>query len=111
MCTCLTHTAVPYRAADPLAELEKVRIHQGRESHARCEALSPAAFEYEFGALERLDNPITETYLNFMYVSGPVHPTFPLTQDGLTGTPPSAQSHPPYNYSSQMRGSISRMGP
>jgi hypothetical protein len=30
-----------------------------------------AAFEYEFGALHKLDNPMTNTYLNLMYVPPP----------------------------------------
>jgi hypothetical protein len=76
MCTCPPHTPVLYWMADPLEELGKVRTLQDRESHAGCEALSSAAFEYEFGALERLDNPVTETYLNLMYVSGLVHHAF-----------------------------------
>ena len=51
-----------------------MRINQHHETHASCEAFSLAAFEYEFGALDRLDNPITDTYLNLVYVSLLHHP-------------------------------------
>jgi hypothetical protein len=110
MCTCPPHTPVLYWMADPLAESGKVRILQDRESHAGCEASSSAAFEYEFGALERLDNPVTETYLNLMYVSGLVHHAFSLTWGGLAGILPWAQRCLPYKFSYRMRGSTSRMG-
>jgi hypothetical protein len=64
--------------------LGKVRIHQGRETHVGCEAFSLAAFEYDFGALDRLDNPITETYLNPVYVFLLRGPSWFLTSPGWT---------------------------
>ena len=74
MCACPVHASFRYCAADLLAESERVRIHERRETRASCEAFSLAAFEYEFGALDRLDNPITNTYLNLVHVSLLRHP-------------------------------------
>jgi hypothetical protein len=67
-----------------MVESGKVRIHYGRESQADCEVFSLAAFEYDFGALDRLDNPITKTYLNLMYMFLPHGPSYIPTNPGWT---------------------------
>ena len=68
MCGCPVRMTSQYCSTDALVELEKVRIHQRHETHTSCEAFSLAAFEYEFGALDRLDKPITNTCLGLVYV-------------------------------------------
>ena len=84
MCACPAHTSFQHCTTDPLAESGRVRINQHYETHASCKALSLAAFEYEFGALDRLDNPITNTYLNLVYAPLLRHPQCFLTDPEQT---------------------------
>ena len=45
---------------------------------------SSAAFEYDFGALDRAGKPITETYLNLVYTFLPHGPSYCLTDPRLS---------------------------
>ena len=47
----------------------KVSDCKERDTRAGYNDSMLAAFEYEFGALDQLGNPITTTYLNLMYVA------------------------------------------
>lgn len=47
----------------------KVRDRQERDTGTGYNNSMLAAFEYEFGALDQLDSPITTTYLNLVYVA------------------------------------------
>jgi len=57
-----------YQVSDISVGSGKVRIHQALETPTVYEAFPLASFEYDFGALDRLNNPITNTYLNLVYV-------------------------------------------
>ena len=80
--------------------------------HTCRSRLLPAAFEYDFGALDRTDNPLTRTYLDLLYValdtprpiaSTPLFLMSGLTNCNTTGALPSAQGLLQGTYSSAMR--------
>jgi hypothetical protein len=58
-----------FSMADVSVGSGRVRVFQGHETGAGCDDSTLAVFEYEFGALDRLDNPITTTYLNLVYAT------------------------------------------
>lgn len=67
---------VPFEIIYTSSVSGKVRTQYGCMIHADGDFVL-AAFEYEFGSLDQLDNPISNTYLNLVYL-------FPLPYFSLT---------------------------
>ena len=53
---------------DPFCRIGNGENQQRTLLHTSRSRLLPAAFEYDFGALDRTDNPLTRTYLDLLYV-------------------------------------------
>ena len=84
MCELTSHILHLYWVAEPSVELGKVSVHQGHGTHPSSEVFLLAVFEYDFGALDELDNPVTRTYLNLVYAFLLHNLPYSLTNPGWT---------------------------
>ena len=73
---------------DPICRIGNGENQPRIQLHISRSRLLPAAFEYDFGALDRTDNPLTRTYLDLLYVAlytpHPIVSTSPFPMLGIT---------------------------